>query len=83
MAAHRIVEIMKAAAVISLIGAIACSPEATRSRDGGPGADIGNKDAVQQTGPDPRAADTTMMPGKAPAPVSRFEKSKGSESFEK
>ncbi len=54
----------------------ACSPEATRRRDGGPGADIGNKRATQLALPDPRPADTTLMPGRAPAPVDRFAKPK-------
>ena len=64
---------MRAAAVLAFIaGASACSPEANRTRDGGPGADIGNKDVVQQTHADPRAADTTMMPGRSLAPVERF-----------
>ena len=29
-------------AVLMLAGSLACSPEATRSRNAGPGADIGN-----------------------------------------
>ena len=69
-------ETVRLAAAIAVLGAVACSPEATRTRDGGPGADIGNKDLVQETHADPHAADTTMMPGRAPAPVARFEKGK-------
>ena len=76
MAAHHVMATVKVAAMLAIIALIACSPEATRTRDGGPGADIGNKDVVQQTHAAPRAADTTMMPGRAPAPVARFEKGK-------
>lgn len=50
----------------------ACSPEARRVRDGGPGADPGNTDLVPWQGPDPHAADTTLWPRRAPAPVERF-----------
>jgi hypothetical protein len=50
----------------------ACSPEAERRRDGGPGADPGNKDLLGYTHPDPQAADTTLWPGRAPAPVERM-----------
>jgi hypothetical protein len=28
--------------VVSLLASVACSPEATRTRSGGPGADVGN-----------------------------------------
>jgi hypothetical protein len=55
---------------VALLGA--CSPEAKRTRDGGPGADPGNKDLVDAPRVDPRAADTTLWPGRAPAPVDRF-----------
>ncbi len=55
---------------------VACSPEASRTRDGGPGADIGNKHVTQLTHPDPRPADTTLMPGRAPTPVERFARTK-------
>jgi len=48
---------------------VACSPEAHRVRDGGPGADPGNKVLVVRDEPDPHAADTTLWPGRAPAPV--------------
>lgn len=58
-------------AAAALIGA--CSPEARRVRDGGPGADPGNKRLVDRPTVDPKAADTTLWPGRAPAPVERFE----------
>lgn len=45
------------------------SPEARRMRDGGPGADIGNKVEVNTPPANPQAADTTLWPGRAPAPV--------------
>jgi hypothetical protein len=48
---------------------LACSPEARRVRDGGPGADPGNKRLVVREEPVPHAADTTLWPGRAPAPV--------------
>ena len=48
---------------------LACSPEASRVRDGGAGADPGNKALVVRDEPDPRAADTTLWPGRAPTPV--------------
>ena len=52
---------------------ISCSPEVQRERDGGPGADVGNKPIVATAKqPDPRAADTTLWPGRAPAPVERL-----------
>jgi hypothetical protein len=47
----------------------ACSPEARRVRDGGPGADPGNKFLVEHAALDPHAADTTLWPGRAAAPV--------------
>ena len=53
--------------------ATACSPEATRVRDGGPGGDPGNRRLVQISNPDPRAADTTLWPGLAPTPLERLE----------
>ncbi len=49
-----------------------CSPEATRTRDGGAGADPDNKVLVEAKRVEPRAADTTLWPGRAPAPVERF-----------
>lgn len=59
-----------ALAAILLAG---CSPEATRTRDGGVGADPGNKILVEPAGRiEPRAADTTLWPGRAPAPVERL-----------
>jgi hypothetical protein len=57
---------------MAAVALTACSPEAKRRRDGGPGADIGNKRVAQMAHPDPRPADTTLMPGRAPAPVDRF-----------
>jgi hypothetical protein len=50
----------------------ACSPEARRVRDGGPGADPGNKELVRGGAREPRAADTTLWPGRAAAPVDLF-----------
>lgn len=47
----------------------ACSPEAGRVRDGGAGADPGNKVLIEHEGADPEAADTTLWPGRAAAPV--------------
>jgi hypothetical protein len=55
-----------------LVIVAACSPEARRTRDGGPGADVGNKKLVVVPEPEPRAADTTLWPGRAPAPTDRF-----------
>jgi hypothetical protein len=60
-----------ALAIAQLAG---CSPEAQRVRDGGPGADPGNKVLVRGGTPVPRAADTTLWPGRAAAPVDRFER---------
>ena len=52
----------------------ACSsPEARRVRDGGPGADPGNTRLVEHPYVDPKAADTTSLPGRAPTPVQRLE----------
>lgn len=51
---------------------LACSPEAERTRDGGAGGDPGNKVLVEARQVEPRAADTTLWPGRAPAPVERL-----------
>lgn len=58
----------------TVVIAAACSPEATRQRDGGPGADPGNKILVLRPVSDPGPVDTTLWPGRAPAPVERLEK---------
>jgi hypothetical protein len=50
----------------------ACSPEARRVRDGGPGGDPGNKRLIEAPVANPQAADTTLWPGRAPAPVDRL-----------
>jgi hypothetical protein len=63
---------MKVAAAAALLGLAACSPEAHRVRDGGAGADPGNKVLVEHEAPDPHAADTTLWPGRATAPVDLF-----------
>jgi hypothetical protein len=55
--------------VLLQLASMSCSPEARRARDGGPGADPGNKDLVVHEQPDPRAADTTLWPGRAEAPT--------------
>jgi hypothetical protein len=52
--------------------ALACSPEARRVRDGGAGADPGNKRVVLYQRPDPQAADTSLWPGRAAAPTDRM-----------
>ena len=61
-------------ALLYLLGAFlaACSPEAHRVRDGGSGADPGNKELVDAPVANPRAADTTLWPGRAPAAVERL-----------
>ncbi len=61
-----------ALACVAVVACVACSPEARRTRDGGPGADIGNKRVVEVTHADPQPADTTLMPGRALTPVERF-----------
>jgi hypothetical protein len=55
------------------VWATACSPEAQRVRDGGPGADPQNSRLVQVRAPNPKAADTTLWPGRAPTQVERHE----------
>jgi len=50
----------------------ACSPEASRERDGGLGADPNNKVLVASPRVNPQAADTTLWPGRAPTPVERL-----------
>jgi hypothetical protein len=62
----------RAALALAMLLLTACSPEARRTRDGGAGADPGNKVLVEHTQPEPRAADTTLWPGRAPTPVERF-----------
>lgn len=58
--------------LVVVLALLACSPEARRVRDGGPGADPGNKDLVAAPRANPRAADTTLWPGRAPTPVDRL-----------
>jgi hypothetical protein len=53
--------------------ASACSPEAERLRDGGAGADPGNKPIALVRHIDPQPADTTLWPGRAPTPLERLE----------
>ncbi len=53
-----------------LIGA--CSPEAVRRRDGGPGGDGDNHGVQAVSNAKPHAADTTLWPGRAAAPVERL-----------
>lgn len=57
------------AVIVAIVTILACSPEARRVRDGGEGADPGNKQLVVREQPVPRAADTTLWPGRASAPV--------------
>jgi hypothetical protein len=64
--------VTRSLAALALVATFACSPEARRVRDGGPGADIGNKRLVVRSEVDPRAADTTLWPGRDPAPVERL-----------
>ena len=61
-----------AAALLGLIAGIACSPEANRVRDGGAGADPGNKVLVASAPADPQTRDTTLWPGRALTPVERL-----------
>lgn len=63
---------MSVVAAGALMGACS-SPEARRVRDGGPGADPGNKRLVERPYVDPHAADTTLWPGRAPTPIERLE----------
>ena len=68
--------LVAASMLVVAMGAImgACSsPEARRVRDGGPGADPGNTRLVEHPYVDPKAADTTSWPGRAPTPVQRLE----------
>jgi hypothetical protein len=63
------------ALVLYVIAAfVACSPEAVRKRDGGPGADPQNypRQAVVASPANPETADTSLWPGKATAPVDRL-----------
>lgn len=58
-----------------VLGVVAgCSPEAHRARDGGPGADPGNKNPVEAAPADPRTRDTSLWPGKSLTPVERLER---------
>lgn len=63
---------LRRAGLVSLLALAACSPEAGRTRDGGPGADIGNARRISATPADPQAADTTLWPGRAAPPVERL-----------
>ncbi|HEX7335807.1 MAG TPA: hypothetical protein VF252_01265 [Gemmatimonadales bacterium] len=60
------------AVFLLIAGVEACSPEARRTRDSGPGADPGNKIVVNAPPADPQAADTTLWPGRAAAPTDRL-----------
>ena len=60
------------AAFALIVGLQACSPEARRTRDGGPGADPGNRIVVNAPPADPQPADTTLLPGRALAPTDRL-----------
>jgi hypothetical protein len=66
-------QIVKMALVLAS-GLIACSPEATRTRNGGAGADPGNKRLIEVPAANPLTTDTTLWPGRAPAPVDRLER---------
>jgi hypothetical protein len=59
---------------LALVGFVllACSPEANRTLDGGPGADIRNARWVTHPVVNPQAADTTLWPSRAPTPVERL-----------
>jgi hypothetical protein len=70
--ARLVVASMLVVAAGPVVGACS-SPEAQRVRDGGPGADPGNKRLVEAPYVDPKAADTTLWPGRAPAPAQRLE----------
>ena len=61
-------------ALVAAAAIAACSPEATRTRDGGAGADVGNTPRVAVEAPraNPQAADTSLWPGKSIAPVDRL-----------
>ncbi|HJU67879.1 MAG TPA: hypothetical protein VJ650_06480 [Gemmatimonadaceae bacterium] len=59
-------------ALVPIVTLLACSPEANRVRDGGPGADPGNKVLVSATIPNPQVADTTLWPGLNRPPVDRL-----------
>ncbi len=65
--------IRRLATTVVLCAGAACSPEARRVRDGGPGADPGNKRLVEAPVANPKAADTTLWPGRAPTPVERLQ----------
>jgi hypothetical protein len=56
----------------AMLALAACSPEARRVRDGGEGADPGNKRVAESPRVDPGPADTTLWPGRAPTPVERL-----------
>jgi hypothetical protein len=62
----------RAGLTLALLALMACSPEATRTRDGGPGADIGNARRVTSPPVNPEAADTTLWPARARPPVDRL-----------
>lgn len=64
--------VMLAALLAAVVMPAACSPEAARGRDGGPGADPGNKNLVMRPATDPAPADTTLWPGRAVTPVERL-----------
>ena len=63
---------MRAGLGLAALVILACSPEANRTRNGGPGGDIRNARWVQSPPVNPQAADTTLWPGRAPTPVERL-----------
>jgi len=73
-AVHRVRPDAVGGILIALVMLAACSPEAVRTRDGGQGADPGNTPRLATETPraNPQAADTSLWPGKAMAPVDRL-----------
>ena len=57
--------LVPSAALLTAVLLAACSPEADRARDGGRGADPGNKPLIEAPYVDPKAADTTLWPARS------------------
>lgn len=77
MPRHRVALVVTLASAAVLAGAQACSPEASRTRGGGPGADVGNHSARNPQpatppalgGAEPGLREPSRQPGSPPGGV--------------
>ena len=70
--AHGMLRSLRGIALVFAALVSCVSPEASRERNGGPGADVGNRSVTRVPSARPQTSDTTLWPGLAPAPVERL-----------